>query len=79
MIMPGSRIIAAAGLFVIWRERQSAGGTQARAGRVADRSGLENQDGPKALKVMMVRVSAIPGIGCTFSAMKWPISVPGST
>src|SRR5579883_832590 len=34
---------------------------------------------PNALKVMMVRVSATPGMVCTFSAMKWPISVEGST
>ena len=35
-------------------------------------------DAPKALKVMMVRVSWMPGMVCTFWAMKWPISVPGS-
>ena len=35
--------------------------------------------GPNALNVRMVRVSAMPGTVCTFSAMKWPMSVPGST
>jgi len=34
-------------------------------------------DAPNALKVMMVRVSATPGMVCTFSAMKWPISTAG--
>jgi hypothetical protein len=32
-----------------------------------------------ALKVMIVRVSWIPGIVCTFSLTKCPISVPCST
>ncbi len=36
-------------------------------------------EAPNALKVMMVRVSAMPGMVCTFSAMKWPISVGWST
>src|ERR1700728_4519843 len=34
---------------------------------------------PNALNVMMVWVSATPGMVCTFSAMKWPISIEGST
>ena len=29
-----------------------------------------------ALKVMMVRVSWMPGMLCTFSLTKWPMSVP---
>lgn len=33
----------------------------------------------KALKVMRVRVSWMPGIVCTFWFTKWPMSVPGST
>ena len=32
-----------------------------------------------ALNVMMVRVSWMPGMTCTFSLTKWPISVPSST
>ncbi len=32
-----------------------------------------------ALKVMMVRVSWMPGIVCTFSLTKWPMSVLSST
>jgi hypothetical protein len=34
---------------------------------------------PNALKVRMVRVSWMPGMVCTFSLMKWPMSVPAST
>jgi mono/diheme cytochrome c family protein len=34
---------------------------------------------PKALKVMMVWVFWIPGMICTFSFTKWPMSVPLST
>ena len=34
---------------------------------------------PKALNVMMVRVSCTPAMVCTFSAMKWPMSVVWST
>src|SRR5262249_60987501 len=32
-----------------------------------------------ALKVMMVRVSWMPGMVCTFSLTKWPMSVLSST
>jgi hypothetical protein len=32
-----------------------------------------------ALKVMMVRVSWMPGMVCTFSLTKWPMSVFSST
>ncbi len=32
-----------------------------------------------ALKVMMVRVSWMPGMTCTFSLTKWPMSVSRST
>ena len=34
---------------------------------------------PNALKVMMVWVSWMPGMTCTFSLMKWPMSVSLST
>ena len=34
---------------------------------------------PNALNVRMVRVSWMPAIVCTFSLMKWPMSMPGST
>src|SRR5215211_3506386 len=43
-------------------------GTPARA--------VENGgDRQNALKVMMVRVSLMPGMVCTFSLTKWPMSV----
>ena len=73
MIVLGSAIIAGAGLFVIWREHQLALKSDRRAGR-RRRNGY---DAPNALNVMMVRVSATPAMVCTFSAMKWPISVDG--
>ena len=50
----------------------------ARLGAPAGGGGNDYEP-PNALKVMMVRVSATPGMVCTFSAMKWPISVEGST
>ena len=34
---------------------------------------------PNALNVMIVRVSWMPGMTCTFSLMKWPMSVASST
>ena len=84
MIFVGSLIICTAGLFVIWRERQLAAARKLR-GRAAARrdprqaSRIEVQVAPNALKVRMVRVSAMPGTVCTFSAMKWPMSIAGST
>ena len=56
-IVFGSAIIAAAGLFVIWRERQLA--AMRRRDGLAPARGY---DPPNALKVMMVRVSAMPGM-----------------
>jgi hypothetical protein len=76
-IVLGSAIIAAAGLFVIWRERQL--GMMRRREIPAPAANPRGYDPPNALKVMMVRVSAIPGMVWTFSAMKWPMSVEGST
>src|SRR3954451_2773332 len=45
--------------------------------RLAPNAG--SQLAPNALKVMMVRVSWMPGSTCTFSLMKWPMSVSLST
>ena len=75
MIIAGSAIIAASGMFVIWRERQLA----LRAGAPRQALGGRRYDTPNALNVMIVRVSAMPGMHCTLSAMKWPISVASST
>jgi drug/metabolite transporter (DMT)-like permease len=74
MIVAGSAIIAAAGLFVIWRERQLGLARKREPGRRA--GGRRRYEPPNALKVMMVRVSCTPGTVCTFSAMKWPMSIP---
>jgi drug/metabolite transporter (DMT)-like permease len=66
-IVLGSAIIAAAGLFVIWRERQLA--TMRRRNELAT-APERRYDAPNALKVIIVRVSAIPGMLWTFCAMK---------
>ena len=70
----GAAIVAASGLFVIWRERQLGLRREARVRRPGRTSSGQN-----ALKVMMVRVSWMPGTVCTFSFTKWPMSVPPST
>ncbi len=76
LVFVGAGIIAGAGLFVIWRERQ-LGLQRARAAEgAADR---DRDQRPNALKVMIVRVSWMPGMVCTFSLTKWPMSVPSST
>ena len=46
------------------------------AGTAAGRAPAQR---PKALKVMMVRVSWMPAMVCTFSLTKCPMSVPSST
>ena len=69
--MSASAIVVACGLFVLWRERRQRAG--ARAGRLAG-DGVEN-GAQNALKQMMVWVSWMPGIFCTFSLTKWPMSV----
>ncbi len=78
MIILGSIIIAAAGLFVIWREHQLALQRKTAARIAAGRNVRRAYEPPNALKVMMVRVSATPGMVCTRSAIKWPISVAWS-
>ena len=52
------------------------GGQQARRADAASDGSRHGYDGPNTLKVMMVRVSAMPAMDCTFSATKCPISVP---
>ena len=76
LVFVGAAIIAGAGLFVIWRERQ-LGLQRAAQSKAPPTRDLTQR--PNALKVMMVRVSWMPGIVCTFSLMKWPMSVPSST
>ena len=80
----GAGIVAGAGLFVIWRERQL--GLQPREPEDADAADLSSRQPRRrgrtrsnALKVMMVRVSWMPGMVCTFSLTKWPMSVAAST
>ena len=92
-VWAGSAIVIAAGLFVIWRERQlmlqrrlerdnpppsQVSAQRMLVNRVFAAPAAGDQP-PKALKVMMVRVSWMPGMICTFSLTKWPISVPSST
>ncbi len=48
-------------------------------GRRRRRASSLARDVQNALKVMMVRVSWMPGMICTFSFTKWPMSVPVST
>ena len=79
MIVLGSAIIAAAGLFVIWREHQLALARRTAGRSAAGGDARRRHEPPKALNVMMVRVSATPAMVCTFSAMKWPMSVEAST
>ena len=74
-VFVGGAIVAASGLFVIWRERQ-LGLRRVREAEGPGERGVRRQN---ALKVMMVRVSWMPGMTCTFSFTKWPMSVPVST
>ena len=75
-VFVGAVIVVACGLFVIWRERQ-LGADEVKAsafeGSPVDRAGQN------ALKQIIVWVSWMPGIICTFSLTKWPMSVACST
>ena len=69
----GAAIVVACGLFVLWRERQLRRCRDRRRRRSkARRSSVRDQN---ALKQMMVWVSWMPAIFCTFSLTKWPMSV----
>ncbi len=74
LVYIGAIIVAGAGLFVIWRERQ-LGLKRAREAEGPRRPEICTLD---ALKVMMVWVSLMP-VRHYFSLTKWPISVPAST
>ena len=58
----------------------AADGINAGIAHCAKFAGLARDYGyPNALNVMIVRVSWMPGMICTFSFTKWPISVESST
>ena len=75
----GSAIVAGSGPVRDLARAPARAGTRARAraDRAADRR--RRRYSPNALKVMIVRVSWMPGMICTFSFTKWPISVASST
>ena len=77
----GAAIVAASGLFVIWRERQLGLERVRKIHRddAIPTVPIERRFRQNALKVMIVLVSWMPGMVCTFSLTKWPISVPCST
>ena len=74
-VFVGGVIVAASGIFVIWRERQLGPAPRPR-GR---RPGQRLAEAQNALKVMIVRVSWMPGMTWIFSLTKWPMSMPVST